>query len=369
MSLVFQRTARNFAKAGYFPTDLPTVEASLAFLAPGDGEMQLLDPCCGEGVALDAVGAHLSHEHAASTFGIEFDEERAYEAKQRLSKCIHGDINDCVTGLRQFSLLWLNPPYGDLVSDHSDTRREGAGRQRLEKQFYKRSWQSLVFGGVMILIIPSYTLDREFCTWLTRHFSQLLVRRAADQVYQQVVIFGTRKAGSRVASVDAKAIRERLLEIGKGITDVPCITDRSETDSSYTVPASSGVERFYCARMDARQLSDAAGSQTGLWPQHRTLFATSGRRKLRPLCPLSEWHMALALASGQLNGLVSSADGRQLLVKGDTYKTKRISEEVQLDPDGKVIHIRTATDNFVPSIVGLDFTQGSDRYGDLVRVR
>ena len=47
MALMFPRLARNFIKAGYFPTDEPTLERALSALAPGDGPMCILDPCAG----------------------------------------------------------------------------------------------------------------------------------------------------------------------------------------------------------------------------------------------------------------------------------------------------------------------------------
>jgi len=52
MALMFPRLARNFIKAGYFPTDEPTLERALSALAPDSGNLCILDPCAGEGVAI-----------------------------------------------------------------------------------------------------------------------------------------------------------------------------------------------------------------------------------------------------------------------------------------------------------------------------
>jgi hypothetical protein len=38
---------------------------------------------------------------------------------------------------------------------------------------------------------------------------------------------------------------------------------------------------------------------------------------------MSEWHLSLALAAGQVSGVVESKDGRLLLVKGRTFKEKK----------------------------------------------
>jgi tRNA G10 N-methylase Trm11 len=165
MALMFQRLARNFIKNGYFPTDSATLARTLQALAPAEnGHLRILDPCCGEGVALAECKHHLGTERTEA-FGVEYDEERAWHAKQLLDRCIHGDAQDCILGRKQFGLLWLNPPYGDLVADKARTSRyKGKGRPRLEKLFYSLSQPWLAFGGVMVLIIPAIPWMRNFAT-------------------------------------------------------------------------------------------------------------------------------------------------------------------------------------------------------------
>ncbi|MFX8922134.1 DUF6094 domain-containing protein, partial [Acinetobacter baumannii] len=90
----------------------------------------------------------------------------------------------------------LNPPYGDLVSDKSGGPSDGKGRKRLEKLFYQLSHSRLASGGVMVLIVPQYTLDSEFCGMLARYFDRLQVFRAPEQQFKQVVVFGVRKRSS-----------------------------------------------------------------------------------------------------------------------------------------------------------------------------
>ena len=81
MALMFQRLARNFIKNGYFPTNAETTRRVLSALQPGDtGEFRILDPCCGEGVALAECKHHLGADRTEA-FGVEYDEERAWHAK------------------------------------------------------------------------------------------------------------------------------------------------------------------------------------------------------------------------------------------------------------------------------------------------
>ncbi len=83
MPLMFQRIARNYAKNGYFPTDGETIQRVLNALQPAEtGVLRMLDPCCGEGVAL-AECKHLLGNHT-QTFGVEYNEARAWHAKRRI---------------------------------------------------------------------------------------------------------------------------------------------------------------------------------------------------------------------------------------------------------------------------------------------
>ncbi len=158
-ALMFARLAHNFIKNGYYPTDSETMTSILNALQPVDqGTMNILDPCAGEGTALAECQHHLGSDQVRS-FAIEYDEERAYHAKQLLDHCIHGDFQDCLLSPRQFGLLFLNPPYGDLVADKAGMVEKEAGKQRLEKLFYQRSNQLLQLGGVMVIMRMIFHFD------------------------------------------------------------------------------------------------------------------------------------------------------------------------------------------------------------------
>jgi len=199
-ALMFQRLAHSFIKNGYYPTDSETMSRILnALQAADDGTMNIIDPCAGEGTALAECQHHLGSSRVHS-FAIEYDEKRAWHAKSILDHCIHGDLQDCLIAQRQFGLLFLNPPYGDMVADKAGLSRHEGGKQRLEKLFYQKSNSMLQFGGVMVLILPNYTLDKELSNWIARHFERIQIFMAPEQQFKQVVIFGIRR---RVADVFA----------------------------------------------------------------------------------------------------------------------------------------------------------------------
>ncbi len=368
MALMFQRVARNFINNGYFPTDAETTQRVLNALSPCDkGSMRIVDPCCGEGVALAEAQYHLGQERTES-FGIEYNEERACQAKKLLTICIHGDIQHCVVGARQFGLLWLNPPYGDLVNDSmTASNLKWKGRKRLEKLFYHRTHSYLNVGGVLVLIIPHYSLDKELSAWIARHFERVQVFKAPEQQFKQVVILGIRRRASGVAS--AASVKETLINVGRADRNPPDLPERWE-QPPYVVPTTTQpLGNFKSVRLDAKQLQEVIMLQPCLWERFNLLFSRHTGKQRRPLKALSEWHLALALAAGEVSGVVHSNDGsKTFLIKGDTYKDKQRSSQTEMGDNGEVSEITILTDRFVPAIRALDFTTGSETYGKVFTI-
>ena len=129
---------------------------------------------------------------------------------------------------------------------------------------------------------------------------------------------------------------------------------------------------FTLVRLDPRQLGqEIAGrmANSTLWPRYRQIFRSGQiQAHRRPLCPLSQWHLALALAAGQISGLVS-CDSRILLVKGATFKRKEISREFDHRPDGSVLQTTVAIDRFVPVIKAIDLTPHTPLFGSILTIR
>nr|WP_321893775.1 DUF6094 domain-containing protein [Burkholderia cenocepacia] len=369
MALMFPRLARNFVKAGYFPTDEPTLERALSALAPTNGSMCILDPCAGEGVAI-AEAAHVLGREQAKAFAVEYDAERARHARSLVDHCIHSDLMDTLISRQAFGLLWLNPPYGDLSKDaNGNIGYQGQGRPRLEKLFYQRALPLLQYGGVLVFIVPHYVLDAELVGWLTRHFADLRTYRAVETQFKQVVIFGRRVRQRDQASDTVKATRGLLLQLGQG--DVEAEELPSEWPFlPYIVPASPAEpEHFYRVTMEPEQFADEVGRLQGLWPTLDTHLGAAQQSLRPPARALSHWHLALALAAGAISGVVRSKAGRLLVVKGDTHKEKTLQTEYTERDDGSVAETRILTDKFVPVIRAWDMTPGSATRGEVLTIR
>ncbi|MDR2111614.1 MAG: DUF6094 domain-containing protein [Candidatus Accumulibacter sp.] len=369
MALMFPRLARNFVKAGYFPTDEASLERILKALVPANGPMNIIDPCAGEGAAI-AETAHALGREQVTAYAVEFDAERAAHARQLVDHGLHGDLMDTLISRNAFGLIWLNPPYGDLSGDaNGNIGYPGKGRARLEKLFYQKTLPLLQYGGVLVFIIPSYVLDAELVGWLIRHYSDLRVFRAVDATYQQVVVFGVRQRQRDLAPAGVKAVRERLRAIGVGDIEAEELP-LEWPHAPYAVPAAPGaVEQFFRISMEPEQFADEVSRLQGLWPQFETVLGAAQQSLRRPARALSHWHLALALAAGAISGVVTSKSGRVLALRGDTHKRKDIKVEYTERPDGSIAEVRILTDKFTPVIRAWDMTPGSPLQGELLTIR
>lgn len=374
MALVFNRVAQNHLRAGYYPTDEVTLSRILDALECEGTTARILDPCCGEGAALASVESHLAQVFGAevTSLGVEFDPERAWAAKRLLSRCIHADVHDVVISPRSVGLLFLNPPYGFGVSDQ--VGRAGQGEhdkaERLERQFLHLCTPMLAYGGVMVFIVPHYAVDADMAAYIGRHFRDVRAFMAPEQQFKQCVIFGVHgrpRNPPKELLQDLQALREGEW-LGSSVHELPEVW----SGMHYSVPdlPADPEHRFHAVRLDARQL-DAEVTRLAnatLWPAFEMHFSQADRSARRPLRDMSHWHLALALAAGQVTGTVVSPAGRTLLIKGDTFKKKHREQVTEVDEDGKASSTLTLTDTFVPVIRAIDFTPGPN-LGDIVTIR
>jgi tRNA1(Val) A37 N6-methylase TrmN6 len=358
MALIFPRIAQNFIKNGYFPTDTETLACIAAALDAPPGPVRVIDPCCGEGAALLSIADHLlSCGAAVNTFGVELDEERAWHAKTVLATVAHADVHEVRITDRSFGLLFLNPPYGDLVADAADTGDRRQGRLRHEKIFCKRTFNLLQPGGILVLIVPFYVLDDELSSFIARHFEDVTVHMAPEQQFKQCVVLGRKR---RPAAPDARIVK-RLLAFAAG--DDQLELPRRWPTAPYEVPAARPADdfTFTIVRLDARQLYaelQAGLARHSLWPRFDLQMKPRLGDMRPPLRAMTDWHLALALAAGQLSGVVTSSAGRRLLVKGRTHKVKDTQVLTETGDDGSVTETRVLVDRFVTVIRGVDLTPG-----------
>ncbi len=314
----------NRARMGYFPTDLSHVKMLKdAIVFPGE-PVNLIDPCCGEGIALQAFSKGIQ----ARTYGIEIDEVRGEEAGRRLQRVGFGSFFHSRISLNAFQGLWLNPPYLSVPSEN--------GTRRLEKSFLADSMRLLQIGGIMIYIIPYYRATPDVCRVLCENFTDLRVHKFIGKEFErfkQVAIIG-RRIERREAEKMAKKLSEYMLDADK----IPPITDLPK--DCYEMPAATKkVELFKGAVFNVSELAE----QLKKSPSTQRLFEdrTLDNRKLSPLLPLNLSQVGLVGASGMMNGLVECDTPH--IIKGRIVKEKKTKIGVE-DDKGKTA-IREITSN------------------------
>ncbi len=363
MAIMHPRVAHNYLNDGYYPTDEGTLTQIAKRLYLSTGVQRLLDPCCGEGKALSQLTTEIeTHEYTRlHSYGVELDAERANLANQRLDTVLRSNAFDTVIGAGSQSLLFLNPPYGDAVTDQIEKQQRSMAR--LEVQFTQRMLPTLRRDGMFVLVVPFPSLKPAFARYLSMRLRDVQVFFAATDRFKQVVIMA-RKADMRgvVHQAERQQIAEALMVIGEGGAIPSSLTHYRRM----TVPAVMDTPfRFEMVRPDTEQLRQTFEVHRGLWPTFETQFNVARHQSVpRPLRKLSPWHLSLSLAAGQIAGQVVSNDGkRTLLVKGGTQKVQRsitTADEHQT--------VTTTVDQFQPLIRGIELTPG-EAFGRIVVIQ
>lgn len=294
----------NRVRMGYFPTELEHVKLLKKAVAFPEQPVNVIDPCCGEGLALSAFTCGEN----AITYGVELDEIRGEEAQERLNRVGFGSFFHSRISLEAFQCLFLNPPYLSVPSEN--------GRRRLEKSFLADSIRLLENGGLLIYIIPYYRATPDVCRVLCENFVNLRVYRFFGKEFdrfKQVVFLGIKRPRQEETQ---KA--ERLSEYMLSPDNIQLLSEIPE--QLYSVPvATKSVELFKGAVFNVAELAVQLKNSKSI----NRLFEdkTLDNRERRPLLPLNLSQIGLVGASGLMNGLVECDTPH--IIKGRIVKEKK----------------------------------------------
>ena len=308
---------------GYYPTpDTVTTIIARYLKSPRDGLIRVLDPCAGEGTAINFIGEHLK----AETYGIEIDLERGNRAKEVLTKCLITDYQNTRISHSSFSLLWLNPPY-DWAARDSELETS----ERYERRFLRDCIPYLSPHGILVYLIPQRRLDGHIARILSYRFREISVYRFPEKEYKafkQLVIFGVLKKKPE----RDETIAEYLKKCGELKAVVPYLPE--SPIRTYEVPLSPMRAGFIFRSkdIDPDELAHELLAY-GVFPQVKELTTPLRMvEKIKPIMPLRHGHLAQILACGLMNGVVWDRDKRNpLLVKGVTKKIVKHSVEIEGD--------------------------------------
>lgn len=314
----------NRVRMGYFPTDLSHVDLLRKSVVFPQETVNLIDPCCGEGLAL----ARFAVDANAVTYGIEIDEVRGEAAQKQLRRVGFGSFFFSRISLGSFQCLFLNPPYLSVPSEH--------GKRRLEKSFLADSMRLLVNDGLLIYIIPYHRATPDVCRVLCDNFDDLRVYRFLGKEFErfrQVVFLGT-----RIPRREAYEKAERLSEYMLSPENIPPLDQLPER--SYELPpAARPVDLFKGAVFNVTELTEQLQKSNSIDRlfEERTL----DQRERKTLLPMNLSQIGLVGASGLMNGLVECDNPH--VIKGRIVKEKK-THVGPADEHG-IVEIREVTSN------------------------
>ena len=157
----------NSVKMGHYPTCPDNLAGIAGGIAFREGQaLNLLDPCCGCGLALLQI-ADAARDAGAlpATYGVELDSHRAAEAQGRLGRVGRGSFHFARISREAFHLLFLNPPYMGVMTEK--------GGARSEKRFLADSIRHLMPGGVMVYVMRHSRVDREVAKLICDNFDDV----------------------------------------------------------------------------------------------------------------------------------------------------------------------------------------------------
>jgi len=301
-------------KMGYYPTPLSVVERVKSFLKFPEKKVTILDPCCGEGLAMK----HLVSGCHVETYGIELDKKRAQEAKLNLDHVLACGYEEARITNNTFSILWLNPPYDfETMGDNVERMTE-----RKEKTFLINTIKYLKVGGILVYIIPQSRLDKSIAKTLSSKFENIQVYRFMDgeyEGYKQIVVFGRKK---RNTEPDETEYLNLAQVPGFSLDEIPIMAG-----DIYDVPPGDEIPLLRSSIVELEEMEREVRNSP-LWKRLNEMFLRKNANLKRPPLPLHSGHLGLLLASGCLDGLVGEGDERHI-VRGKVAKVVQTYQEVK----------------------------------------
>ncbi|GIK64325.1 MAG: hypothetical protein BroJett018_21190 [Chloroflexota bacterium] len=304
-------------KGGFYafnPAYLPHV-ASLFAPAPNGGK--LLDPCAGEGVALQ----HLAANWQLTPYANELDTDRAAACLEKFGpvQAVQGDLFQLRTSTNGFLMAWVNPPY---------TWDMGSDEKRRELSFLKYSLKWVQTHGYIAWVVYAQHVTAEAAGVLANNCSQVDLWEIPELhlgEYRQVVVIGRIGTTDQEPATFAQAIlsqvqQPRPLEI----LAEPC----------YHFASPQRLHRFVFAPKILTPEITLAALQTSSvhqMAQFQTLLEPPPPiDDIRPIVQPRGMQIGLVLAAGMFNGLILDTP---IYGKAAVRSTIRTVEELREAPE------------------------------------
>lgn len=338
----FSRTLYNEAKSGAYYTD-PDHCLRIGRLFKLQGETCILEPCIGNGVAVETFLAGTECESQnAKVFGVDINEVAYEEARQKscVSYCLNADfLTEVKITSKAFSLCFCNPPYINTGEYQS---------KRMEQRFMEKIYGYLKPDGYLILIVSLHTLgDYDFLMSLLGHFTCEGLWRFDDKEYEkyhQIVYIGRRKQQIGVFNIEFERFSQKL-----DLKKIPYLPEHGvAVNFKYVVEGSleADVEIFMETVFRPEQNFQAL-RQSSLYESIRNNIIIEPYSAVnigRPPLPLKKDLTYLCAISGGGQGIVGSEEEQDMHLQRGSVKVIEESNYNEND-DGKTSSetVRTRT--------------------------
>jgi len=296
-------------RGGYYPAHPEAITYAATFLRPPAREpFSLLDPCAGEGAAVRQL-AELLGFPPERIYAIELDDGRAEMLRATLPEAhvlAPASFFGCRASWNSFSFIWLNPPFDNAYGGH-----------RVEEQFLRTATEWLIPGGVLALVCPEDVIG-EFSD-LRRHFAtyfehcSVVPFPAQHRPFNEVVVFGHKR--SRIEASGSRSVCWASVQAPEHFV--------------YQIPASNGPRVFEKIEPTELELRRMLANS----PLRAHLKAPPGTPLPSPPLPLGIGHVALLLASGHLDGVVSPEGKLPHVVRGTSRKRQYVADVTETEND------------------------------------
>jgi hypothetical protein len=320
-------------KQGYFPAPSEAIDLLQRHLVvPPETEVTILDPCAGEGKAIEQIASSLGIPRDRA-YAVELNRartERIAEAFPEIKLLGPCSFLSSRISSKSFSLIYCNPPF--------DSEFGGGGRE--ETTFVLKSIPLLVVGGVLILVCPINQIvgNEKMATLLDMAFEDIEVYLFPDEhrKYRECVFFGKRRKKplpESELSVHGTLHQRGLAWSARGAESCPVLGESAFSKWDYgrpdpgsrkpeldvwELPAAPGPETLTKLALTQEEVEELLAES----PLYAVLETRAVVNKRRPPLPLSKGHTSLLLIAGELDGYLAS-DPPQV-VRGYCGKKKQL---------------------------------------------
>lgn len=318
------------AKGGFYAFPEAHIADLAALFRRAKGS--ILDPCAGEGVALQ----HLSERLGLTPYAIELEPGRAEQCQALFGaeQVLNEDIFQVSLTPQSMQMCWVNPPFTEDL----------ATGKRLEFQMLEHSWQWLQQGGWMVFISYSHHISRDLAAFVAERSRSVELYRLPGKhfgTYTYTVLIA--QAGRPLQSTIAVA--DRLYTLAHDPDTIPLLADAAP---GRILPTPTKPKEFYFHRRVIRPedvLHTLAMNGADLSTAFRLKVQPAkdvSERVIRPVVRPKLGHLLTLIASGLFNYVdIHTERGRAILrstikkveVLTDTEDTGKGKKEVyQIKP-------------------------------------